>query len=159
MKHPTTVDFLRISEENKRLWDFPNCIGSLDGKHVRIKCSSHSGSMFFNYKHYFSIVLQGLVDDHYIFISIDVGGYEKQSDGGTFQASKLSKLSEKNKLGIPEEKIPHSNHNLPHVFIADEVYPLKENLMKPYFAQMLNRSQENFIYLFIYLFVLYTTEK
>nr|CAH7734519.1 unnamed protein product [Callosobruchus chinensis] len=134
MKQPTTADFLRISEEYNRLWDFPNCIGAWDGKHIRIKCPSHSGSMFFNYKHYFSIVLQGLVDDHYRFISIDVGGYGKQSDGGTFQASKLSKLLEKNKLGIPKEK----------VFIADEAYPLKENLMKPYSGKTLNPSQENF---------------
>nr|CAH7720890.1 unnamed protein product [Callosobruchus chinensis] len=80
MKQPTTADFLRISEEYNRLWDFPNCIGALDGKHIRIKCPSHSGSMFFNYKHYFSIVLQGLVDDHYRFISIDVGGYGKQKN-------------------------------------------------------------------------------
>nr|CAH7734524.1 unnamed protein product [Callosobruchus chinensis] len=113
MKQPTTADFLRISEEYNRLWDFPNCIGAWDGKHIRIKCPSHSGSMFFNYKHYFSIVLQGLVDDHYRFISIDVGGYGKQSDGGTFQASKLSKLLEKNKLGIPKEKkLPNFNHKL-----------------------------------------------
>nr|CAH7734525.1 unnamed protein product [Callosobruchus chinensis] len=105
MKQPTTADFLRISEEYNRLWDFPNCIGAWDGKHIRIK--------FFNYKHYFSIVLQGLVDDHYRFISIDVGGYGKQSDGGTFQASKLSKLLEKNKLGIPKEKkLPNFNHKL-----------------------------------------------
>nr|CAH7754470.1 unnamed protein product [Callosobruchus chinensis] len=108
MKQPTTADFLRISEEYNRLWDFPNCIGALDGKHIRIKYPSHSGSMFFNYKHYFSIVLQGLVDDHYRFISIDVGGYGKQSDG------------------------------------ADEAYPLKENLMKPYSGKTLNPSQENF---------------
>nr|CAH7734521.1 unnamed protein product [Callosobruchus chinensis] len=108
MKQPTTADFLRISEEYNRLWDFPNCIGAWDGKHIRIKCPSHSGSMFFNYKHYFSIVLQGLVDDHYRFISIDVGGYGKQSDG------------------------------------ADEAYPLKENLMKPYSGKTLNPSQENF---------------
>nr|CAH7754475.1 unnamed protein product [Callosobruchus chinensis] len=80
MKQPTTADFLRISEEYNRLWDFPNCIGALDGKHIRIKYPSHSGSMFFNYKHYFSIVLQGLVDDHYRFISIDVGGYGKQKN-------------------------------------------------------------------------------
>nr|CAH7754472.1 unnamed protein product [Callosobruchus chinensis] len=145
MKQPTTADFLRISEEYNRLWDFPNCIGALDGKHIRIKYPSHSGSMFFNYKHYFSIVLQGLVDDHYRFISIDVGGYGKQSDGATFQASKLSKLLEKNKLGIPKEKkLPNFNHKLPHVFIADEAYPLKENLMKPYSGKTLNPSQENF---------------
>nr|CAI5855158.1 unnamed protein product [Callosobruchus analis] len=127
MKQPTTADFIRISEEYNRLWDFPNCIRALDGKHVRIKCPSHS------------------VDDHYRFISIDVGGYGKQSDGGTFQASKLSKLLEKNKLGITKvKKLPNSNDKLPHVFITDEANSLKENLMKPYSGKTLNPSQENF---------------
>nr|CAI5829662.1 unnamed protein product [Callosobruchus analis] len=117
MKQPT-VDFIRIFEEYNGLWDFPNLIVALDGKHVRIRCPSHSSSMFFNYKHPFSIVLQGLVDDHYRFISIDVGGYGKQSDGGTFQASKLSKLLEKDKLGT-QKKLPNSNDKLPHVFIKN----------------------------------------
>nr|CAI5825597.1 unnamed protein product [Callosobruchus analis] len=133
MKQPTTADFIRISEEYNRLWDFPNCIGALDGKHVRIRCPSHSASMFFNYKHFCSIVLQGP----------DVGGCGKQSDGATFQASKLSKLLQKNKFP-KEKKLPSSNDKLPHVFIADEAYPLKENLMKPYSGKTVNPSQENF---------------
>nr|CAI5865361.1 unnamed protein product [Callosobruchus analis] len=54
MKQHTTADFIRIPEEYNRLWDFPNFIGALDDKHVRIRCPSHSGSMFFNYKHFFS---------------------------------------------------------------------------------------------------------
>ncbi|XP_031350493.1 protein ALP1-like [Photinus pyralis] len=145
MRAPTTSYFLCAAEEFERLWDFPNCIGSLDGKHVRIKCPAHSGSMFYNYKSYFSIVLQGLVDGHYRFISIDVGGYGKQSDGGTFSASTLSKLLENNKLGIPSHrKLPSSDYTLPYVFIADEAYPLKENLMKPYSGTSLTATQENF---------------
>jgi hypothetical protein len=145
MKKPTTSDFIRTAEHYENLWDFPHCIGALDGKHIRIKCPSHSGSMFFNYRKFFSIVLQGLVDDHYRFTSIDVGGYGKQSDGGTFRASTLSKLLEANKLGIPEEKnLPNSDQKVPYVFIGDEAYPLKENLMKPYSGKALDESQETF---------------
>jgi hypothetical protein len=65
-------------------WSFPNCVGSIGGKHIRLKCPSNSGSMYYNYKHYYSVVLQMLADARYRFIAIDVGAYGKQSDGGIF---------------------------------------------------------------------------
>ena len=98
---PSAADFRRIAEQYMTIWNFPNCIGAIDGKHVRIKCPPHSGSMYFNYKHFFSIVLQGVADDHYRFTCIDVGGYGKHSDSGTFKASSLGVLLDANKLDLP----------------------------------------------------------
>lgn len=55
MPSPTTEDFKRIEKLMWEKWNIPNCVSSIDGKHVRIKAPPHSGSLFFNYKDYFSI--------------------------------------------------------------------------------------------------------
>lgn len=136
---PTNDDFIKISADYASIWNFPNCLGALDGKHVKIICPSHSGSMFFNYKKFFSIVLQAVCDANYRFSVVEVGGYGRQSDGGTFQSSALFKLLSKKQLNIPTEQcLPHTEISMPFVFIADEAYPLQENLLKPYSRQTLN---------------------
>lgn len=76
-------------------WKFPNCVGCINGKHVRIRNLNNSGSMYRNYKHYFSVVLQGIAGPDYKFITIDIGAYGKESDGGVFSNSRLSGRLEK----------------------------------------------------------------
>ncbi|CAH2010848.1 unnamed protein product [Acanthoscelides obtectus] len=142
MPEPTTATFLNVSADFMKVWNFPNCIGAVDGKHVKVIAPQHSGSMYFNYKHYFSIVLQGVCDANYKLLVIDVGGYGKQSDGGTFQSSNLYKRIHQNKLNVPNpDSLPGTNVRAPYVFIADEAYPLMPNLLKPYNRR--NRSLEH----------------
>lgn len=145
MKVPTKEDFKSIANDYYNIWNFPNCIGSIDGKHIRVICPSHSGSMFYNYKQFFSIVLQGLVDANYKFINIDVGAYGKQSDGGTFRSSALFLYLSEGRLHIPEDStLPNSEITVPFVIIGDEAYPLLTNLLKPYNRQQLNADKECF---------------
>lgn len=81
MPKPTKDDWKKISKEYKELLNFPNCLGSLDGKHINIRCPIKAGSAFYNYKGSNSIVLLALVDAYYRFITIDVGSYGRNSDG------------------------------------------------------------------------------
>ncbi|XP_011409411.2 PREDICTED: uncharacterized protein LOC105316284, partial [Amphimedon queenslandica] len=63
---PKTEDeWKSIAHQFNNKWQFPNCIGALDGKHVLIQPPANSGSYYFNYKHTFSVVLMALVDADY----------------------------------------------------------------------------------------------
>lgn len=53
MKSPTENAFKLIAKDFFDKWNFPNCIGAIDGKHIRIKCPPHSGTMFYNYNFFF----------------------------------------------------------------------------------------------------------
>lgn len=80
--HPTREQFTSIANEFYLKWNFPNVIGCLDGKHVRIRCPNKTGSLFYNYKDFFSIVLLALVDANYKFIAVDIGSFGREGDAG-----------------------------------------------------------------------------
>ena len=94
-------DWQLIAKNFQLLWDFPHCLGALDGKHVLMKAPDNSGSLFYNYKHNFSIVLMALVDAKYKLILIDVGAYGRKSDGGVLQASNFGKALYGGRLPFP----------------------------------------------------------
>jgi len=69
------------------LWNFPNCCGVMDGKHIVICCPSKSGYEFYNYKKDYSVILLSIVDANYKFIYIDVGTNARVNDALVFTKS------------------------------------------------------------------------
>lgn len=115
-------------------------MGSIDGKHIRLRCSANSGSMYFNYKQYYSIVLMA----SYRFLMVDVVGYGKDSDGSIMVNSKFYQRIENGSLELPTEiKLPNSNVLTLFVFIKDEVFPLRNYLMRPFPRKCQEKCQEN----------------
>lgn len=89
LQEPQSEKFLEISNSFKLKASLPHCIGALDGKHVRIQCPNNSGSEYYNYKRYFSLVLLASCDANYKFNFVDVGAYGSESDGGVFSMSTM----------------------------------------------------------------------
>ena len=75
MKCPSTPEeWERVAENFSARWQFEHCLGALDGKHITITAPGKTGSVFYNYKGHFSIVLMGLVDADYNFLYVDSEG-------------------------------------------------------------------------------------
>lgn len=147
MPVPKENEWNAIAEEFWRKWQFPNCIGAIDGKHVIIQAPKNSGSLYWNYKKTYSIVLLALVDPCYNFIAVDLGAYGKNSDGGILANSNLGKSLENNKLNVPKIKaLPNTNIELPMVIVGDEAFPLKRYLMRPYPGRGLTNDKAIFNY-------------
>nr|CAI5834072.1 unnamed protein product [Callosobruchus analis]CAI5861676.1 unnamed protein product [Callosobruchus analis] len=87
-----------------------------------MQCPGGSGSDYFNYKSFFSIVLFALVDANYNFLFADVGCQGRISDGGVFKNTELYKGLLNNDFNLPP----------PDVILGDEAFALNDNLMKPY---------------------------
>lgn len=49
-KSYSNADWLQVANQYNAKWNFPNCLGAIDGKHVAIKCPKNAGSLFYNYK-------------------------------------------------------------------------------------------------------------
>nr|CAH7763569.1 unnamed protein product [Callosobruchus chinensis] len=92
----TEANWDNIADDFMQKWNFPNCVGAIDGKHVNLKN--------FNYKHSHSIVLLGLADANYQFTYINVGSAGRNSDGGVYVNSRLSKALENNSINILQTK-------------------------------------------------------
>nr|CAH7714061.1 unnamed protein product [Callosobruchus chinensis] len=128
---PSTLNWQKVSEEFESRSNFPHCIGAIDGKHIRIVNPNQGGSLFFNYKNYYSIILLALVDANYCFTAIDVGSYGRCSDSNIFKNSALCK-----KL-----------HSIPYyVVVADEAFGISEYVLRPYARKNLETKKRVFNY-------------
>ncbi|CAL1267507.1 unnamed protein product [Larinioides sclopetarius] len=143
----TPEEWTAVAADFEKKWQFPHCIGAMDGKHVEIECPPNSVSDFINYKGFFSIVLLALVDANYKFLFVDIGCQGRISDGGVFKHTKLHALLNSKKLGLPPvTSLEDSNFMAPYVIVADDAFALHENIMKPYSHQSSEIEKKIFNY-------------
>lgn len=148
LRLPTTEEWKNICTGFWENWNFPNCVGVFDGKHVEIQAPPNSGSLFFNYKKTFSIVLMAACDYKYMFTLVDIGSYGGNSDGGIFTSSDIYSALEEGTLNLPEgiANLPESNIQLPCFFVGDSGFPISHFMMRPYSGRLLDERKKIFNY-------------
>jgi hypothetical protein len=139
---------VKIEARFRDRWNFPNCIGSIDGKHVAIQCPSNCGSVYYNYKGFHSIILMAACDADYNLTMIDVGAFGKQNDAKTFSESHFGKKLLQQPKELPKFSLSFSSneHQLSGLFVADDAFPLKPHILKPYAGHMLPTKKQIFNY-------------
>jgi hypothetical protein len=89
--------------------------------------------LLYNYKQYFSILLQAVVDADCRIIAVDIGAEGRLCDSANVRSSSLFRMFESGCLNIPPEReIPGTNIKIPFVLVGDGGYPLLNYLMRPF---------------------------
>ena len=144
----TNEEWLKVSQEFEDKWNNPFCLGAIDGKHINIHKHTNSGSEFFNYKHFLSVIMLAVVDANYIFLYVDIGSYGQSGDAGVFSKSTLKEAMDGNELGFLSVARFDLGNNVSCVYdiIGDDAFPLSKDNKKPYSRRTLTRDQRIFNY-------------
>lgn len=124
---------------------------------MEIQAPPNSGSLFFNYKKTYSIVLLAACNHKYMFTLVDVGSYGGNSDGGIFTSSEIYTALQEGTLNIPKgtANLPGSNIKLLCFFLGDSGFPISNNMMRPYSGKILERKKIfNYRLVIFHLFLL-----
>ena len=119
-----------MPKEYEKYWNFPNCVGTIDGKHVTIQCPAREGSLYF----FHSIVLRAVINARYEFSMVDIGGYGRLIVSTVYTNSNLGRAINQNPLQLPSAiKMANKvSKKYTYVFVGDETFPLLCNLLKPF---------------------------
>ena len=148
LKTPTCEEeWIAVADQFEKKWNYPCCVGAIDGKHIAIQQPTSSGSEFFNYKHFFSVLLLALVDADYKFLYVNVGAAGRAGDAGVYNESSLQKAVVKNTLNLP---LPVQIRGIPskinYHIISDDAFALNKTMMKPYPHRNLDKEKRIFNY-------------
>ncbi|KAJ8894285.1 hypothetical protein PR048_006899 [Dryococelus australis] len=113
-----------IAEGFKKTAHFPHCLGAVNGKHVLIINPEHSGSLYYNYKHFFTAADQTIPYD-----------------------STLIKALADGSLDIPQpDALSPELRPLPYVFAGDEASGISVYFLRPCPRTRLKIKQKSFNY-------------
>ena len=145
IKIPSGQGLRSVIDGFESKWDFPQCVGAIDGSHIPIIAPKDNPLDYYNRKGYHSVVLQALVDHNYKFLDVYVGWPGSVHDARVLANSGLYQRGE-NGLLTPNWSRTLGGINIPLLILGDPAYPLRTWLMKPFSDTGLSAKQRRFNY-------------
>ncbi|XP_071496099.1 putative nuclease HARBI1 [Diadema antillarum] len=131
---PTTEQGWRdLADHWYQRWNFPHTVGAIDGKHVACKAPPNSGSEFYNYKGFYSMILFAMAMAH-------------PQDAQIYNESDLHHGLDQNRIhAFPQpDPLPNDNQDVPYFIIGDDAFSLRTYLMKPNSTRNLTHGERIF---------------
>ena len=127
----------KISEKPGELWDFPHVLGAINGTHIRIECPKNSGTLYYNYKDYYSLVLLAVCGANYCFTRFDIGSYDSNNDNGILTNSEMDARLENQSFDLRRDTDLVACVGF---LLGDEIFPLTSRLLKPFSGRNLPKD-------------------
>ena len=142
------IDFQRIINGFQRKWNFPQCLGAIDGTHIPIKAPLIHHGDYYNRKSFHSVILQGVCDSQCCFTDVFAGWPGRAHDSRVFGRSQIGKMITGGRLIPNDANLSRviDNHIIEPFLIGDPAYSISKHLMKNYPGSNLAPEKEHFNY-------------
>ena len=130
-----------FSEKSK----VPNVVAAIDGSHIPIKAPKENHKDYFNRKHFYSYLVQGIVDSSGLFLSVATGFPGSLHDSRMLRLSDVYWAAENEDILMePTVDLVGSVIRPPPLVVGDSAYPLKTWLLPVIKDGALNGEQKKF---------------
>lgn len=131
IRFPQGSELSEVVDGFKTKWGMIQCAGAIDGSHISVLPPALQHTDYYNRKGYYSILIQAVVDDNYLFRDICVGWPGSVHDARVFVNSSLYKKATSGEI-LNGGVVNVHGTNIPTFLIGDSAYPLSTWLMKPF---------------------------
>ena len=110
--------------------EVPNVMAAVDGSHP-IKAPKINHEDYFNRKHFYSYVVQGVVDSSQLYLSVSTGYPGSMHDARVLRLTELFDAAE-NEDFLMEPTLDVNGTVIRPLIVGDSAYPLKTWLLRPF---------------------------
>lgn len=130
----------------ERKWGFPQCAGAIDGSHIPVCAPELNHTDYYNRKGFYSMIVQAVVDQDYLFRDICVGWPGSVHDARVLVNSSIYARILRGEV-LQGYRRTILRHEIQPLLVGDSAYPIEKWLMKPFADNtMLTDQQKKFNY-------------